>query len=197
MSAKRWMALSLWAALATVALAADPAARVTHLEKEVSFKQTGQADWTVVKVNDPLTQGDLLRTGAGARAEVTYTDGSVVRVAESSTLALSQPQKKGWGRLLFGKMWLQAVKGKNMRVITPTATASVLGTEFLLQVDEEQNTKIIVFGGSVQFTGSLGDSVTVNGGQWGLAKPETPLQPPQPAPLDQVRKAEPWINPWQ
>ena len=180
--------------LAPVALAHASAANLSKMDKEVSFRQMGQGEWKKAKANEPLAIGDMVRTGSGARAEITYASGSVVRLAESTTLALTQPEDKGWGRLLLGKLWIKATKGRNARVITPTATAAVQGTEFLLHVDEEQNTKIIVFAGSVKFTGSLGDAVTVKGGQWGLAKPETKLDPPQPAPLDEVLKAEPWIR---
>lgn len=195
MLSRRWTAMILWLLLVATATAADPAARITRLEREVSRKLAGQEKWASARPNDTLAVGDMVRTGKGARAEITYSDGTVARIPEATTLALTQALDRGWGRLLLGKIWLKALPGKRLRVVTPSATAAITGTELLLAVDDEQNTKIIVFEGSVTFTGSLGDSITVQGGQWGLARPETHLQPPQPAPLDEVRRAEPWINP--
>src|SRR5438309_708700 len=112
MRARGWILLGLWGTIASMALAGTPVARVSHMEKEVSFRAPGGKAWLPAKASQPLEQGAQLRTGAGARAEVTYANGAILRIAESSTLALTQPENTGWGRLLLGKFWIKAVKGK-------------------------------------------------------------------------------------
>src|SRR2546423_310029 len=131
MRASSWIVLGVWGAVASVALAGTPLAHVSHMEKEVSFRAPGGKDWQPVKASQALELGAQVKTGPGARAEVTYANGAILRIAESSTLALTQPEEKGWGRLLFGKLWIKAMKGKKLNVVTPSATAAITGTEFL------------------------------------------------------------------
>jgi hypothetical protein len=113
-------------------------------------------------------------------------------------LSLTQPAEKGWGRLLSGKLWSKLKRGGGANILTPSATATIVGTELILEVGEIQETKIIVLEGKVGFTGSLGDKIEVNGGQWGLAIPETPMKQPQPTPpVDEIRKGEPLLKPFK
>jgi len=98
--------------------------------------------------------------------------------------------------LLGGKLWLKInPKGRGLQVKSPASVASIMGTELLLDSTEEGD-KIIVLTGEVKFTGSLGDQITVKGGQWGIARPGQPLDPPQPTPpIEEIRKAEELCQP--
>ncbi len=171
-------------ALAIGSGASSPYASLTRFDKQVQVRLTGTANWAGGKSGLLLGQGDTVRTGSQGRAEVSYTDGTVARLGPKSLLVLDQHRRSlgraGWGRFLGGQVWLKIAKGSRAEVSTPAAVASVVGTEFVLDVSETSHTKIIVLDGGVDFTGSLGDTVRVNGGFWGEAVPGKKVNPPQP-----------------
>ena len=187
--------LALAVTMAGPALAAD--AKLSALQGEVKVRTTATGAWAAAAKGMALPVGAAIKTGANARAEITYPDGTVARIAKGSILAINMPTDKGWGRLVVGKIWTKVAKGKGAKFVTPSATASVLGTELMLEVGEFQETKIIVLEGLVGFTGSLGDQVQVKGGFWGLAEPEQPMKEPQPTPpVDEIRKGEELLKPF-
>src|SRR5690606_16834790 len=98
-------------------------------------------------------------------------------------LTLEKPSgnQGGWLRHVAGKIWLKVdPRGRGLKVNMPVGAAAITGTELLLDISDEGD-KIIVLSGEVNFTGSLGDQITVKGGQWGIARPGQPLAQPQPA----------------
>jgi hypothetical protein len=164
--------------------ASTPLATVTRLENNLQVRLAESFRWLPGKLGNLLSLGDMVRTSALGRAEISYLDGTIARLGPRSLLHLDQfrrrPGRMGWGRFLSGAVWMKIAKGSRAEIITPAAVASVVGTEFVLDVSEAQTTKIVVLEGGVDFTGSLGDTVRVKGGFWGEAIPGKRLQPPQP-----------------
>nr|WP_316642897.1 FecR domain-containing protein [uncultured Roseateles sp.] len=108
-------------------------------------------------VGDKLERGTELRTGAQGRVRLRFVDGSTLVLGDATLLkveqfeqAAGQPRKAG----LLLEMGLIGQKvmpspGGSWQVRTPTAVTAVLGTEFIIEVDEDQATAVNVQSGQV------------------------------------------------
>jgi hypothetical protein len=128
--------------------AADTAV-VTDLVKPAQVLRRGAKAWTFLNLTDEVREGDHVRTGSGARVELTLSDGRVVRVGQRSEIEIPRLNnakdllniKIG---LLAGRMWgnllrkLQLERGEFLAVTTPTATLGIKGTQFGVDNDLER-----------------------------------------------------------
>lgn len=115
---------------------AAPVGKVTYLEGNVDVTPTdGRAQ--ALKLHDPVNLGDILRTKSRSRVEVTFSDGNVLRLAESTRLRVTQyapgENQKSYMNLFRGKT--QSIvgalkKGSQYEIHTPTAICGVRGTNF-------------------------------------------------------------------
>ena len=64
-------------------------------EGKVDAAAKGTANWTAVTTNQALQTGDRLRTGLRSRATIRWSDLSVLRVNELTTMEIQPPAKAG------------------------------------------------------------------------------------------------------
>lgn len=138
-------------------------------------KGVGQTLWQGAKLNMKLSTKDAIRTFVESRAEMEMENGSVIKLEENSTMEISnlaQDEKSKSEntkmKVMSGKMWANVKKMTNSRSSfsfeTPTATASIRGTELSLEVDKD-GTRLKVFDGTVYIAptgGGNGASVGAN-----------------------------------
>jgi hypothetical protein len=111
-----------------------PAARLAWTHKTVQVR-SGNA-WVGGYRSMPLNSGAYVRTGTDSRAQIQYTDGTVVRLGSRSVARVRYVKNKEV-QIAKGKAWFKVAKQKQpMRVRTRTAVATVLGTEFVIDVKE-------------------------------------------------------------
>jgi len=96
------------------------------------------------QVKAGLGIGDGIRTGPDAAAEFKYADGSVFRMAGSTSLTLEQRENHSLLKLLLGKLWFRQSKGTSLKVQTPSVVASITSHEEVFNVDESGKTRIVV-----------------------------------------------------
>jgi len=117
---------------------AAPVGKITALEGRVDITPKGAKDAVPVAVGTEVNTGDILRAKSKAKAEVTFVDGNMMRIAESTRIRITQyntePGQKSYFNLFRGKT--QAVvdrlkKGANFEVHTPTAICGVRGSIFI------------------------------------------------------------------
>jgi hypothetical protein len=117
-----------------------------------------------VKRGQQLAAGDTIKTGEGARAELTFPDGSVVRIGPSSELKLESAsfdgktkQVKVEAEIVGGTAWAKVAtlvgKDAQFKVKTQNAVAGVRGTVFRVNVDKDEATVVKVYNGSVAVAG--------------------------------------------
>jgi FecR protein len=97
----------------------------------------------LAQMGEPVHEGDILRTKSKSRAEVTFSDGSLLRMAQNSRIQVRQydmggTRDRGILQLFRGKV--QSIvkraagffgnKRNRFEVHTPTAVAGVRGTNF-------------------------------------------------------------------
>jgi hypothetical protein len=90
------------------------------------------SDFSAVHEGDVIAAGDTIRTGAGAAAEITYVEGSTVRIeADTQIVVESLPTSNNGVIQTLERSWLVVTKlisgGSRFEVRTPSSTASVRG----------------------------------------------------------------------
>jgi hypothetical protein len=90
----------------------------------------GDAEFTPAREGDLVAAGDTVRTATGASVEITYFEGSSVRLEAESEITLASLNAKS-DRDIFERTWhvvIELVSGSSRyNVRTPTSTASVRG----------------------------------------------------------------------
>lgn len=147
---KRWSVLGLLAIAAGVA-GAEPVCEVLAVKGEAMSAARALA------VGDRLDAGAEVKTGAGGRVRLRFTDGSTVVVSDNTQLKIARfEQAAGKPRdaslLLETGLIGQKVApsaGGAWEVRTPTAVTAVRGTEFIVEVGTDLATAVNVQSGKV------------------------------------------------
>lgn len=143
------MILALLAAGA--AASTDTTATLTLFAGDCFIWHAGKSD--EADIDQPLFAGDSVRTGKESRVELSYADGTVIRLGENSRLVVrSQGSVRSVG-LLSGKFWAKVAKlsgGSRFEVASPTAVAGVRGTVFKVEVDRDSTSRVAVEEGEVE-----------------------------------------------
>jgi hypothetical protein len=103
-----------------------------------------------LKPGDPLMASERLRTGADSSASLILRDGTTLMLGPSSQIDLREfafnqttyqgsllmSVLKGSMRMITG--WVGKTQPEAVKITTPTSTIGVLGTDFIVEVTEEQ-----------------------------------------------------------
>lgn len=150
----------LVALLVTPALLA--AAEVTYLVRPVEIKREGSDRWEVLNLGDEVRAGDTIRTGFGARVEVTISKKRVFRIGQVTEIELPElrdDEKSGIRakfNLLLGRFWaglirpIRDLERERFEVATATAVVGVKGTQFGVDYDKvTKESQVLVIDGQV------------------------------------------------
>ena len=119
-----------------VEAAAGVVGKVTKVHKQA------QVGARTAKVGKTVQMKDRLRTGAGARLQVTFVDGTVLTLGENAVVVVDRyvfnPTKSSGqmalsstqGAFRFATGKLNQMKDKDVKVTTPQGALAVRGTEF-------------------------------------------------------------------
>jgi ferric-dicitrate binding protein FerR (iron transport regulator) len=181
------------------AQAPEPVGRVNKVQNEANVvSATGAKAATIGTL---VHMQDELRTGAGARLQVTFRDNTVLTLGEHARLTIDRyvyDPERGIGetalkaaagafRFVTGRM--QNLKDKTIVVSTPVAQIGVRGTEFWGgPIDATYG--VFLIAGEVTVT-NQGGSVILSGAGQGADIPSAfdPPGPPSPWPADKVARA--------
>ncbi len=138
----------------TSAQAPVPIARIAELTGSVTWIGDGGQMDESLEVGDELTGGTLEANSLNSLAEVVFTDGSSVWVSGPAVLTLSDGEAGKLIRLREGDLSLNVSPqpvDRPLRLVTPTAEAVVLGTQFNVSA-EPASTSLTVNEGRVRVT---------------------------------------------
>jgi rhodanese-related sulfurtransferase len=133
---------------------------ITKVEGTVEILKLNDLRARSANIDQGIELGDILRTKAASKAEITFSDGTVLGVAERTKINIMDylvqgtERKKGLIKLSRGKIRAivtKASKGKSpgrFNVVTPTAVTGVRGTDFFV-IHDKGYTKLAVKEGSV------------------------------------------------
>ena len=146
-------------------------------------------DFVPASTGAVIRAGDSVKTDTKGRAAITLPDGTLMRLASSTTISLDAAHfsKSGnmhdvalsqqIGRTLTNVQHL--VSGATFDVKGKSATASVRGTKFEIYVKPDGTMIVKVFVGTVILHNGT-NSVTINAGQQATANPDGTIGPPGP-----------------
>ena len=145
----------------------------------VQVKRAAGGDFAPAAAQTALDSGDVLKTGPGGRAVVVFLDGSKMQVKESATFAVeSHSAKKVAVKIDVGTLqfWIKKVAQRRAyQMRTPTAVASVRGTEGEIDVAPNGATEFVLFSGSLGITDAHGVEVRLEPNQQVKSEPEKGL----------------------
>ncbi|TSA46398.1 MAG: hypothetical protein D4R56_03945, partial [Deltaproteobacteria bacterium] len=119
-----------------IAVLAASVGKISSLEGNVDITAAGKV--RSVQIGDPVNAGDILRAKSKSKAEVTFLDGNILRLAENTRVRITDYQP-GEGKtttldLFRGKtqnIILGLAKNARYELQTPTAVVGVRGTDFI------------------------------------------------------------------
>ena len=167
----------------TLLVAADqPFGKISLPLGKVEFKS--DTDWIRAKPNQPVFQGNMIRTQAKSRCEITLTGGGKVRIGENSELELNEadvkPMVKNFNaNLKKGNVWVSAKAAfgekKNIAIRTPTAVAAIRGTKYRAKAGDNESA-VLVYDGKVDVNQAKNYIEERKKKRQGLAPPPTPFK---------------------
>lgn len=129
--------------VSVITVQAEVIGQVSFVDGRVDILKKGQDTALPVERGTSISPGDILRTKSNARAEITFPDNTIVRLAQSTRLGIDNylldeggARKIGLLTLFRGKMRALVEKSTNtvpgtsdFKVNTPTARADVMGAD--------------------------------------------------------------------
>lgn len=188
------MVLALLMVLASLSPALAAAiGEFTAVEGRADVLRPGQKRASPVSPGSPVAEGDIVRTKSGSFAEITFNDGTVLKLTESTRLEIKEyllsgnKRQNGALKLFRGKVRATVSRGlgrvvpviysgpSTFKIETPTAVAGVKGTDFFVFY-EMGSTGVFVLEGAVDTMG-LDEShnvVRVRGGEYTIVEHNKP-----------------------
>jgi len=158
----------------------------------VEAQVLGQAGWQAATNGFVLKPGDRLRTRAQSRAAVQFSDRSVLRLSENTTLEMQPPRgaEKRRFRLPFGSIFFfNREKPAEIEFETPVVSGAIRGTEFVLEAAQASGrTRLALLDGAVELS-AAGSTVALQSGEQARIEPG---QPPVRSPLLEIASIVQW-----
>jgi FecR protein len=118
----------------------------------------------------PATQGQGVANNQGVRtlkrsqAEISFKDGSLLRINERTDIVVHDTNTLRSARLNNGAVWVRVAHGAKTQIETPTVTLSARGTVFVVEQDGKKKMVTRVLEGAIDVTAG-GKTVTVHQGE--------------------------------
>ena len=167
------VAVAIVGGLPTASRAEEAVGRLASVQNEVQTRGRDAEAWVASTLNQSLVALDRVRTGAGSRAAILYSDQTLHRISEKSEIEVLAPESGNPGvlKVISGKHYFSSRRPKDYgRIETPTVTAAIRGTEFAVEVDESGATTITMIEGVVEAFNSFG-SLEVTAGEVAFVEP--------------------------
>ena len=148
---------------------------VLKVRGKLELKRHGEVRWGEARRGTILNSGDELRTGFNSLAAIKFTDNSaIIKMRENTYLTINaEREERTLSKRLYmeaGDLWARVrPESGPFRVETPTAVASVKGTEWVMFVSPDGDT-CVVYGiaGLIELLNDYG-VVTVKAGFTGTS----------------------------
>ncbi len=184
--------LATWFPCSLSAAAGDEA-RVTRIKNHVQFADSRNATRSA-SVNDVVHEETVIRTGNGSRAELTFSDETVVRLAAHTTFDFNRGTRGL--NLRDGAVLVQAPKrANNVTIHAGSVTAAVAGTTVMIEFHPGFYKFLVLEGTARSYRpGHLGDSVLVRAGEMLFGNPEAALSDPVDIDIDRFMKTSGFVT---
>ena len=176
-------AISLLFAGVLKTFAADaPHCVLVERQGKVEIARKGSTTWSSGATNEVLQVGDRLRTGLRSRATLRWSEASVVRVDQLTSMEIqppANPTDKPQLDLKSGATYLfSREKPTEVQFRTPVASGAIRGTEFNLKVAEDGRTELALLDGEVTLANAQGSATLGSGEQVTVEPGKAPTKAP-------------------
>ena len=149
-----------------------PVGHFASLQSSVDLQRSDSAEWQTAKLSDHLCQGDTIRVGKNSRAAIQLVNDAVLRIDQNTTMRLlnvsADAKKRSFLEVVKGVFQSFTRKPHHLTVQTPYLNGLIEGTEFLVRVDSDQSS-ILLMEGKIIAKNDQG-TVTILPGQSAVAK---------------------------
>ena len=159
-------------------------ARVTQVVRDVNLVAPHDTA-RPARLNDNVTGGSAIRTGANSRAELTFADLTITRVGANSIFTLDQAGRNV--DVESGAILLRVPKNSGgARIRSSALTAGITGTTVMFELHPRNYAKLIVLEGNSQawLTKYPGTKITLHAGQMIMVKGGA-MRLPEPIDIDE------------
>ena len=163
------VAFTLAAAWLLGASPAEAAVTVSHLEGSARVSH-GKKAFKPLRKGAKVARGDRIKTANKTRLELSFQDGSRVRVGPGSDFILEDAQFTGRRRdavsisLRLGRLWANVARAtqglSKFEVRTQNSVAGVRGTSFAVFAAADLSAIVRVYAGSVGVRSAIGETST-------------------------------------
>jgi hypothetical protein len=169
------IALTIMVLFVPLSLFAQPIGKVTYLEGNMDIQAPGK-EAKDARSGDPVSAGDIVRAKSNSKAEITFQDGNILRLAQNTRVRISNyelgGQKDGYFDLSRGKIQClinKLNKGVKFEARTPTAVIGVRGTDFFAYHQNGISGAVFKVGAGYMFNRNMPkDIMTIRAGQAAL-----------------------------
>lgn len=172
-------------------------AYIGEMSGSVEMQAAGSEVWNRVKLGEALPGGARLKTQRDSGVTVAFTDGSKLRIGPMATFTMEQAANSkvsvfvGLGKL---EAWVKKFAGRTFSVRSPSMTAAVRGTVFVMAVMSPTMATLDCFEGSLAVTDNFGNTAAVGGGQRLEASATSGASAPAPVPPTAKAPVEPKVT---
>lgn len=161
---------------------------VTFVHGNARVQKVEKTEWVKLNLGDMVAQGSKLQTGKTSSVEVTFENRNSILMRSNTTLGLTTSEKRG-SFYSIGSFYLSIGRvvtkfkeatgsDSRMEIETPSAIASVRGTEFRVSADEKESMRTEVLTGTVKVSG-MEKTVQLHEGEGTFVQKGTPPIPPR------------------
>jgi len=140
----------------------------TGIEGEVIQYYKGEISGNPLELASPIFADDRITNGVVAKSSFTFDDGSVLTLGEEAVVNISKhiyDPEKNFRQMVINvsmgavKFVVTKAQSKNsmFKVVTPSVTASVRGTEFVIIVGKDGATQVVGIEGEIETAPILPD----------------------------------------
>lgn len=163
--------------VAATTVAAAPVATIVSLQGKGEVRGVQARDWKPATVQQGLDHGDFVRTGDMSQMAILFTDRTQIRLNQNSQVQIKSVADAAQGTqtaiaLNQGRAWSQAkpqtvaaggAAPTRLTMETPSATMSIRGTDWEVEVAPDGRTQLTVLSGLVEMANPLGQVLVANG----------------------------------
>jgi len=167
---------------------------IVDMSGKVEFKTQKSTSWSPARPQQPLNEGDTLKTNSNGRAVILFTDGSKIRISKRANFVMEKQTSRDVKlSITMGKLeaWVKKMRRRRWSVRTPTAVAAIRGTEFTVGVSRTGETTWDLFGGSLDISDNFGNSIPLSAGQRLVADVSKGIAEAKPQPIPPSVKMAP------
>lgn len=172
-----------FALVSPASAAAFAEARFIEVVNDVRMISLPDRAIQTAEIDQVLRAPDLVQTGRRSRAQLKTEDGTIARVGSNTLFSFDQVDRSV--ELEQGSILFHSPSGQGGgRIVTASATASVLGTTIIVAATNDGGFKVLVLEGTAQVDFPDGTSQVLNAGQMTFVLPSaTPGGPSERGPV--------------